>query len=229
MASTSIEECDDPGYTLLEARQLCVSSVPGQRALGYRLLANVFKSARRFGHAPERVATEEPQELPLGSTWAGIWVSAVVDVGAVSLVRRGLDDSNPLVFSSAALAMRELCCGRGGGGVFGTEERLMSQLESFAGVPSISKAYSVVACHAPIWRESRDDAPKGGRGYEPKAWEPAGGVIEINQSTNLVCCDEEDEEIENKVMQAATTGAKLDPEAEAELRRIESELSLIHI
>ena len=59
-ASTSIEECDDPGYTLLEARQLCVSSVPGQRALGYRLLANVFKSARRFGHAPERVATEEP-------------------------------------------------------------------------------------------------------------------------------------------------------------------------
>ena len=84
-ASTSIEECDDPGYTLLEARQLCVSSVPGQRALGYRLLANVFKSARRFGHAPERVATEEPQELPLGSTWAGIWVSAVVDVGAVSL------------------------------------------------------------------------------------------------------------------------------------------------
>ena len=222
-ASTSIEECDDPGYTLLEARQLCVSSVPGQRALGYRLLANVFKSARRFGHAPERVATEEPQELPLGSTWAGIWVSAVVDVGAVSLVRRGLDDSNPLVFSSAALAMRELCCGRGGGGVFGTEERLMSQLESFAGVPSISKAYSVVTCHAPIWRESRDDAPKGGRGYEPKAWEPAGGVIEINQSTNLVCCDEEDEEIENKVMQAATTGAKLDPEAEAELRRIESE------
>ena len=222
-ASTSAEESDDPGYTLLEARQLCVSSVPGQRALGYRLLANVFKSARRFGHAPERVATEEPQELPLGSTWAGIWVSAVVDVGAVSLVRRGLDDSNPLVFSSAALAMRELCCGRGGGGVFGTEERLMSQLESFAGVPAISKAYSAVTCHAPIWRESRDDAPKGGRGYEPKAWEPAGGVIEIDQSTNLVCCDEEDEEIANSVMQAATTGAKLDPEAEAELRRIESE------
>jgi hypothetical protein len=222
-ASTSTEESDDPGYTLLEARQLCVSSVPGQRALGYRLLANVFKSARRFGHAPERVATEEPKELPLGSTWAGIWVSAVVDVGAVSLVRRGLDDSNPLVFSSAAMAMRELCCGRGGGGVFGTEERLMSQLESFAGVPAISKAYSAVTCHAPMWRESRDDAPKGGRGYEPKAWEPAGGVIEIDQSTNLVVCDEEDEEIANRVMQAATTGAKLDPEAEAELRRIESE------
>ena len=35
-ASTSAEESDDPGYTLLEARQLCVSSVPGQRALGYR-------------------------------------------------------------------------------------------------------------------------------------------------------------------------------------------------
>ena len=107
--------------------------------------------------------------------------------------------------------------------MFGTEERLMSQLESFAGVPAISKAYSAVTCHAPMWRESRDDAPKGGRGYEPKAWEPAGGVIEIDQSTNLVCCDEEDEEIANSVMQAATTGAKLDPEAEAELRRIESE------
>jgi hypothetical protein len=222
-ASTTSEENDDPGYTLLEARQLCASSVAGQRALGFRLLANVFKSARRFGQAPERVATEEPGELPLGSTWGGIWVSAVVDVGAVSLVRRGLDDQNQLVFSSAAVALRELCCGRGGGGVFGTEERLMSQLESYAGVPAVSKAYSAVTCHAPMWRESRDDAPKGGRGYEPKAWEPAGGAIEIDAQTNTVCCDEEDDEIANSVMQAATTGAKLDPEAEAELRRIESE------
>lgn len=192
-------EGSDIGYTFQEACALTRSSVASQRTIGLQIIGKILKLARRWSFesvdplpydADEDAMGESDvaPRLPNGVTWASVWVYATVDCAVITLLRRALDDTQTQATVAALSAIRSLCGGIGVGGVDGLEVRLVDMLESSAPCDPSDLSYT-----SPLWRSEPENAPCGGSGFEPIAWEHAVEEIRLAEDSTVELADEPDQ------------------------------------
>ena len=188
-------EGSDIGYTLQEACALTRSSVPSQRVIGLNIIGKILKLARRWSFEPVSAlpyetddSSESSPRLPNGITWASVWVYATVDCGVITLLRRSFDDSQTQPMIAALSAIRTLVGGVGVGGADGRDMYLIDMLESNAPLDP-----SGLSFFAPLWRAELEDAPCGGAGFEPVAWEYAVEEISLDENSDVRLAEEPDQ------------------------------------
>ena len=183
------------GYTFQEAGALTRSSVASQRVIGLTIIGRVLKLARRWSYAPVdplpvilASSDDSPPRLPNTITWASVWVYATVDCAVITLLRRALDDAHAQPMNAALVAIQALVGGVGVGGVDGLEATLVDALESTTPIDSSGVSYA-----APLWRAEPEDAPCGGSGFEPIAWEHAVEEVSLGDDSHVQLAEEPDE------------------------------------